>query len=1378
MKSKVRNSKENLTKQKRFYQITQIVIGLLAFSSHAGATNFHWDGPWGGSWSASANWIPSGVPTTGDTVTVDGYIVAGGDSVSLAELNLSGEIAGMGDLSVQTFNCSGGTLRANSFHITNAASLTGLNLHSPAFTFDSSLSYSGGGLYGNLFVPSGATLILPSGQTRLGTASTITNNGSVLMSGGVLEGYDECIINNIGTWTLNGSIIPFTNFYGDNIFNNSGLLLKNGSTDTTELSGDWTYNLPGDTRCDAGELQFKAPVAVPHNATFSGTSTIRIASSTTTLGGTLNESIVSLILDGGTLTAAASAAIQGNLEWQTGNITGTLTIPSGATLQVTGSGSRRMTTATSIENHGTFLYQATSAVEAYDDCSFVNQAGGVIDCAIDGDPFSEYYDSSSLTNYGTIRKSAGAGTLQLNNWTTTHLGTIDVQSGIILLDGVWNLENHSIIQGVGEVHLNGDIFLNGSVTQNATALRFLGNDLTCSNPCSIVGLFDWEAGSLTGHLTVPSGSLLDVSGAGFKRLKDAAVIDIAGTYRWSGPSSVEAYSNNLFNILPGGLCDLAADGQPFSRFYEGSQLVNAGLLNKSTGAGGSTVCDSLIYHQKGDVSCSTSTLELQGTQLFEETSTITGSGEVLINGTTELEGTVDILAPTTWSAGSWTGLGGTVTGHLVWTGGYAEGHWTIGADSTLEIQEGAGATKRFESEAELQVAGEILFSSGTIIGYNNLVRIVILNGGLFHLNGNCVLDDFYTYPTVEIQSGGLLETSVLSDTTMTWKLDNDGTVSIPNGLLILDGGGESSGLFESTGTGELRFRSDSYILMTGASITGPGEVNVTGGTISALNPVEVRVHLAGGTVEGAAPDGEAIFTEGSLWTAGYLDGASRVKSNETMTISGDGALKRAQSLATIEIDGRLLWLGPGSVENYDTVTWTISPSGTLEMAGEGNIFTQFYGDHSLVNQGLIRRTSSSGDAILDDITTVNESGIAIETGRLLVRDPLGLMDGGSITGGGTLIVESSTTTLVGTTTLFDTTFQLAGGTLSSSAGDAGVLSGSNILWTSGYLDGVVTFDGDATVSGPSLHRINSGSELRNAGAMNVTDGSIQNWENSILRNTSNGSLTLGNGVLLDRYYSAGNQFINEGSLAIAPSSGKVTMEYSFVQTATGELRIGVAGSDATSPDFDILQVNSTATIAGTLVAWNESGYSPPVGTEFEVLKSSNRVGTFDSVVAPHFSVIYPTDGDPPVSRHNAVLVAQDSSEISYQDWASINGLTGSDALEFADPDGDGISNWVEYALNMNPNVADVPPIASSVETFDGQNWLVLRYRSWNDRVGADLLYLGEWSPDLSMWSKLNVVDELDPSAVLVTGSEGRLCRVPMDTPKKFLRLDFFLNEFN
>jgi hypothetical protein len=1316
---------------------------------------FTWLGIHSSSWGDSRNWSPGGVPGNGDSVIINsGGVNAEGRNPSLVAATLNGgSLYGLGTLHVQSLSLAGAALTATSL------------------VLDGDSTWSGGAFYTPVLVPSGVTVTIAAGVTRLGEDVQLTNQGTVRMTGGRIEGYWKSVIQNEGTWELLGHDQPFTSYYGDNVFRNLGLLNKTGGADPTTLNAVWTYQLTAETRCSAGELRFASTTVLPAGAQLTGSGAIRFLSATQ-LNGVVTETIAHLILDGGTLVSAAEGAIQGSLEWAAGFIGGSLTIPAGSSLVATGNGFRRLNESATIDNYGTLRWQATSPIEAYWKNTVRNHVSGVVDLAADGDPFKNYYAENLLHNEGIVRKSAGTGDLSFNDWSFRNDGTLEVLAGAVECQGLTELRGGSSISGGGELRLNGDIRLSGTVSESIASLRMTGGGLAGTAPCMITGSLTWEAGTVSGALNVPAGSTLQVQGAGFKRLATDTVVDISGSYLWNGPAAVQGYENCRIHILAGGVFNLAADGDPLNNNYVGNELINEGLMVKSGGAGGATVCNDWTYRQRGQLRCEVSTLEFASALVFENSSTVTGAGNVLIYSSTHLPGAVTFSAPTTWSGGTWTGSGGSIAGTLLWSGGNSAGPWQVAAGGTLEVINGTGTLKQVNNSSEIGIAGLLKISSGTLRGYDESARIRILNAGRLRAAGIAVLNEYYEGARIVVEAGGTIDSLAGADLRIDWAVDNHGSVAISQGLVKCNGGGASSGAFQASGSGALHFTAGVQSLAAGAGVTGPGEVVLSGGTLEALAGVNCLVQVAGGNAQGTLPDGEFRFTDGSQWTGGYLSGSCRVANAATLTVSGS-AFKRMNPSATLAIAGRLLWQGDGSIQFYENCAVTVETSGVFEMSGAGAPFSLYYGGNSLTNHGTIRRSTNAGDVTLHSAAYASDGILSVQTGRLVVSAPLQLGPGGSVTGAARLVLASDRTTLVGSTQINSAVVELAGAELFAEAANDGRLTGSTFEWRSGSITGQVTLAGVAATVGNGFRRINHSAELRNAGVLTLGGtGVIESYENATLRNLAGATMHASSGITLTAYY-GGNQFSNEGTLTIGSSPGRMTVNIPFVQTSTGRLEVGVAGANPATPQFDILTVNSSATLAGTLVAFAESGYQPPVGTPYEILKAQSRIGTFHPLVSLNFDATYPTTGTPPVSLDNVVLVAKEALDgLDFATWAELHDLHGADATSGADKDRDGCCNMVEYALNMDPRSADVPPIHGTREDSGGHSWLVIRYRRWDNRISAGLSYAGEWSVNLSTWSTAGIIDEADTAAPQVTGSSARICRVQADGPEKFLRLSF------
>ncbi len=139
-----------------------------------------------------------------------------------------------------------------------------------------------------------------------------------------------------------------------------------------------------------------------------------------------------------------------------------------------------------------------------------------------------------------------------------------------------------------------------------------------------------------------------------------------------------------------------------------------------------------------------------------------------------------------------------------------------------------------------------------------------------------------------------------------------------------------------------------------------------------------------------------------------------------------------------------------------------------------------------------------------------------------------------------------------------------------------------------------------------------------------------------------------------------------------------------------------------------------------------------------------------------------SDGD--VSVFDEVSISVVASATGFASWAGGYNL-GSLAGPNDDPDGDGISNFLEYALGGHPAQKNAPLLTFGTAMVESSERLALTFV----RARADLTYTVESSPDLSTWTPIVHPDLTDPAKV------GQSVTIPDSSPisagtKRFLRL--------
>jgi len=552
------------------------------------------------------------------------------------------------------------------------------------------------------------------------------------------------------------------------------------------------------------------------------------------------------------------------------------------------------------------------------------------------------------------------------------------------------------------------------------------------------------------------------------------------------------------------------------------------------------------------------------------------------------------------------------------------------------------------------------------------------------------------------------------------------------------------------------------VLEAGATLGGG--VEITGGSLVATGNAGGTIDLKGGLVGGVAP---AIFSfgPGCTWTSGTIAGLSKVVTGGTLATSGT-SFKGVGGFSTLTIDGLLQWAGGAPIDGNDTSNIVVTTGGKFEVTADGDLFSRFYSNNRLTVAGTLEKSAGTGALWIDEWFVELSGTIRCKSGSVDISADSSVLPGAGFDGSGRTRWVAGNIGVRGTSTIQSgATVEFAGASINGNVDGTACFQGGAIDWSAGWLNGWIVLNSTTTLTGPAGKVIGGFSELRNAGTM-VTGGSgtLTGWDSSKLRNLPGATLTCAGGNHFANFY-GNNRLVNEGTMTLgsAGAPGRQTMDWAFEQTSTGRLLLDVAGPEAVTPvpQFDNLSVGSGVLLAGRLDVAKVNGYAPAADTIFPFVGGSGISGTFAIVQAPGFSVEY---------EGAVAKLRTGSAGLAFQTWATDHGLTGDDAAADADPDHDHVVNFLEYAFNLDPMVPGPAPTSSEVLIVEGQRWLSVRYRRWQDRIEAGVAYSAEASANLGTWNTPGVIDEADPDAAPVAGSDARRCRILIGAGKVFLRL--------
>ncbi len=557
--------------------------------------------------------------------------------------------------------------------------------------------------------------------------------------------------------------------------------------------------------------------------------------------------------------------------------------------------------------------------------------------------------------------------------------------------------------------------------------------------------------------------------------------------------------------------------------------------------------------------------------------TATTVGAVNIDST--WGGTLTVSAPLTIS-GNFTFASGTLNGNgtisasgsgSAWSGGYINfGTGSLSNAGTLTI-----------SGSSNQAFAGTLTNTGTIV--NTSTSTVYAAAGGTTINNEAGA-------TFDIQAAATLTSNGLSDTafnnagtlerstgsgmaTISFPVNNTGTIAGDSGTLALTGGGSGNG-------------SDTITAAAGGIVSLGGSYTGTFAGSGAGSVLLAQVS----TFTGAGASGVTLnFSGGVLqWMQGALGGT--VTNAGTLTISGSsnqpltGTLANTETIIDTSTSAVYAAADGTTINNEAGATFDIQAAATLSSNG--------LSDNAFNNAGTLERSTGSGMATIS--FPVNNTGTIAGDSATLA-----LTGGGSGSGSDTITAAAGGIVSLGGS--YTGTFAGSGAGLVllaqvstfTGAGTSGAtlnFSGTVLQWMQGALAGTVTNAGTLTISGDSDQPL-TGTLANAATIIDTSTGAVYAAAGGTTINNEAGAIfDIQAAATLSSNGLSNTAFNNAGTLERSTGSGTATISFPVnggtIEGDSGTLALAGGGSGGIV--FDVAQGATVDLTGGNTAAYTGS----------------------------------------------------------------------------------------------------------------------------------------------------------------------------------------------
>ncbi len=1187
---------------------------------------------------------------------------------------------------------------------------------------------SGANSYTGLTTVSAGTLIAQN-NTALGTTAAGTTVNTPTVDGGTLDLG--------GTLALNAFNLPaeVITIHGTGVGGN-GALVNNGSNDQTNA---------------VEQLVLGA------NATIGGTKRWDVRGTGTTFnmaGKTLTKTGTNFIAFVGASPGGVSITNPGNVIVNQGE----LNVHYGSTFGIAGA-----TNSITVNNGGTFsFYQSSplhastlnlnngSTLRALSGSGAQNTWAGPINAAGEVNLFAEAVLTVSNTVSGTANLTKTGGSTATISGNLTHTGNLTANAGTLVLSGTNSYT--------------------GTTNVNASTLS-----IDCTNNTS----------------KLPDGSALNLSGATVNLSAGAFTEAVGSVNLTSGASSITqavgataVLQMNTITPSTGASINFGADG-----IASTDNSNTGGILGPWATVGGTTWAVNSTGLDNGPITgLTTYTL----TSLAGDTASNYAGANISIdsNQTLDAAATPNSLRFNNAAANTLT-LTGTNT---IGSGGVLVTS-TVGNNlSTIEVGSITGPANGDFVINQQNTANSLLITSDIV--NNGTTNVVKLGPGRAILSG----DNSYSGTTIigagplQIDNaaslGASTAISVSGVSNSALVLGTDLTAGLGKTVTIRGGGLE--GLYGgiSTTSTNLAAKWEGNVVIGDLPNTRIGS---RAGSLEISGIISEATPGSGVIVRSALNDTTVIFSGNNTFS-----GPLSINNNGTLTIRHANALGTTAGGTTIGNNTTLMFEGG--------ITFAAEP---LNLTGGGfsdvGALRNFSGDNTCtgpITLAAQSRISSSADTLTLDvasgpaITGTNQSVIFSGDGNIVVSDPI-TTGTGAVTkqGIGTLNLNAENTYtgvtsfqggIVNVPSLTDygvagplgarTAAQEAatniglrfvGGTLQYTGSTA---QSTNRQIRIGIAGGAIDASGSTPTATLSFTHSGANTDLYDtAGSRTLTLTGTNAGDNTFAikledqaaNPTSLTKTGIGKWLLTNTHTYTGNTSVDEGTLVIA-SSGSLR----FKPTTSGTSN-KLTGSGSGTVNFDgtlSIDLSTADTTPGNLWTLVDVPSLTAVNYGGGFAVTSTTLGAFTETSAGVWQI---TVGP------NAWTFTESSGELTYgplgddyTSWAS--GFSPAVGAKTADDDGDGLTNFEEYAIGLNPlSGSSANPISQPLNKTSGQ----FKYTRRATPGSTGVTYTYESSTTLSgAWNPVTPASEVSNNASPVEEITVTLPGTPLADPKFFIRV--------